>query len=84
MDMKEKKLTLVGEVDAVEVVEKLRKQWKPQILTIGPAKEPEKKQNDEKKDDGINKEIDNVTELFKQYYSHYNYYTPYYRHYYHY
>ncbi|KAJ1411778.1 Heavy metal-associated domain, HMA [Sesbania bispinosa] len=43
MDMKEKKLTVVGDIDPVHVVSKLRKTWHTEILTVGPAKEPEKK-----------------------------------------
>lgn len=45
MDMKEQKLTVIGAVDPVEVVSKLRKEWQ----TVGPAKEPEKKKDDKKK-----------------------------------
>ncbi|KAI4315459.1 hypothetical protein L6164_028267 [Bauhinia variegata] len=45
MDMKEKKLTVVGDVDPVHVVSKLRKLWHVDIVTVGPAKEPEKKKD---------------------------------------
>ncbi|KAL0327754.1 UNVERIFIED_CONTAM: Heavy metal-associated isoprenylated plant protein 39 [Sesamum angustifolium] len=56
MDMKEKKLTVVGEMDPVQVVVKLRKRWHTDIVTVGPAKEPEKKQPEPpKKDDNANK-----------------------------
>lgn len=58
MDMKEKKLTVVGDTDPVEVVSKLRKAWHTEILTVGPAKEPEKKKDDGKKSDGKNKKED--------------------------
>lgn len=44
MDMKEKKLTVIGTVDPVNVVSKLRKYWQTDIITVGPAKEPEKKE----------------------------------------
>ncbi|XP_030548050.1 heavy metal-associated isoprenylated plant protein 39-like isoform X2 [Rhodamnia argentea] len=44
MDMKEKKLTVIGTVDPVSVVCKLRKYWQTKIITVGPAKEPEKKE----------------------------------------
>ncbi|GKU95210.1 hypothetical protein SLEP1_g8597 [Rubroshorea leprosula] len=56
MDMKEKKLTVIGDVDPVCVVTKLRKkQWRyTEILTVGPAKEEKKK--DESKKDGDKKE----------------------------
>lgn len=36
MDMNERKMTVIGEVDPVEVVEKLRKFWFAEILTVGP------------------------------------------------
>ncbi|KAL9177601.1 hypothetical protein ABFS82_01G069300 [Erythranthe guttata] len=49
MDMNEKKLTVIGNVDPVDVVSKLRKSWHAEILTVGPAKEPEKTKEDEKK-----------------------------------
>ncbi|GAB2296780.1 hypothetical protein Dimus_030886 [Dionaea muscipula] len=39
VDMKQSQLTLIGEVDPVEVVSKLRKQWQTDIVMIGPAKE---------------------------------------------
>ncbi|CAO2838749.1 unnamed protein product [Amaranthus hypochondriacus] len=42
MDMKEKKLTVIGDMDPVAVVKKLRKTYYTEILSIGPAKEPEK------------------------------------------
>lgn len=51
MDMKEKKLTVVGTVDPVNVVSKLRKYWHTDIVAVGPAKEPEKKE-DSKKEEG--------------------------------
>lgn len=51
MDMKDKKLTVIGDVDPVDVVSKLRKLWHTDILTVGPAKEPEKKKEEPKKDD---------------------------------
>ncbi|WVZ21902.1 hypothetical protein V8G54_000446, partial [Vigna mungo] len=56
MDMKEKKLTVVGEIDPVSVVSKLRKSWRTEILTVGPAKEPEKKKEEEKKDENKKKD----------------------------
>ncbi|GAB2224645.1 hypothetical protein Drorol1_Dr00005410 [Drosera rotundifolia] len=43
VNMKEGKLTVIGEVDPVEVVSKLRtKQWQADILTVGPPKEDSK------------------------------------------
>ncbi|XP_061337834.1 heavy metal-associated isoprenylated plant protein 39-like [Gastrolobium bilobum] len=52
MDMKDKKMTIVGDVDPVDVVSKLRKTWRTEILSVGPAKEPEKKKDEGKKDEG--------------------------------
>ncbi|KAI3453756.1 hypothetical protein Pfo_010419 [Paulownia fortunei] len=49
MDMNAKKLTVVGDVDPVQVVGKLKKSWHTELLTVGPAKEPQKKKEDEKK-----------------------------------
>ena len=48
-DPKESKLTVIGDVDPVVVVCKLRKVFCTQVLTIGPAKEPEKKKEEPKK-----------------------------------
>ncbi|KAK9698542.1 hypothetical protein RND81_08G111700 [Saponaria officinalis] len=58
VDMKESKMTVIGEVDPVAVVGKLRKQWNAQIVTVGPPKEEKKddeKKGGEKKDDENNK-----------------------------
>ncbi|XP_030500278.1 heavy metal-associated isoprenylated plant protein 39 [Cannabis sativa] len=59
MDMKEKKLTVVGDVDPVEVVSKLRKTWFTEIVSVGPAKEEkkdEKKPEEKKKEEEKEKE----------------------------
>ncbi|KAK9927125.1 hypothetical protein M0R45_024326 [Rubus argutus] len=54
MDMKERKLTVTGNIDPVDVVNKLRKgNWHTEILTVGPAKEEKK---DDKKDGGAKKD----------------------------
>uniref|UniRef100_A0A0A9H9K1 HMA domain-containing protein n=1 Tax=Arundo donax TaxID=35708 RepID=A0A0A9H9K1_ARUDO len=52
MDMKDHKLTVIGLVDPVDVVGKLRKLWPAQILSVGPAKEEKKDggKKDDKKD----------------------------------
>ncbi|PAN40637.1 hypothetical protein PAHAL_7G329800 [Panicum hallii] len=39
IDMKECKLTVVGLVDPIELVTKLRKLWHADILSVGPAKD---------------------------------------------
>lgn len=51
MDMKDKKLTLTGHIDPVTVVAKLRKLCPTDIVSVGPAKEPEKKKEEPKKDE---------------------------------
>ncbi|KAL8095847.1 uncharacterized protein LOC141688899 isoform X1 [Apium graveolens] len=51
MDMKDKKLTVTGDIDPITIVAKLRKLCHTEILTVGPAKEPEKKKDDGKKED---------------------------------
>ncbi|CAI9755474.1 unnamed protein product [Fraxinus pennsylvanica] len=78
MDMNEKKLTVVGDVDPVEVVGKLRKSCHTEILTVGPAKEPEKEKEDEKKDDAKKdgdkkdekEQIEELVRLYKNYNPH--------------
>lgn len=49
IDMKEKKLTVIGTADPVNVVIKLRKHWHTDIITVGPVKEPEKKEEEQTK-----------------------------------
>ncbi|XP_078447823.1 heavy metal-associated isoprenylated plant protein 39-like [Wolffia australiana] len=44
MDLKEKKMTVIGLVDPVKVVEKLRKHWHAQIVNVGPKEEPKKEE----------------------------------------
>ncbi|KAJ8536816.1 hypothetical protein K7X08_035217 [Anisodus acutangulus] len=51
IDSKEKKLTITGNIDPVSLVSKLRKLCHTDILSVGPAKEPEKKKDEGKKDD---------------------------------
>ncbi|GAB4834463.1 hypothetical protein Ancab_032719 [Ancistrocladus abbreviatus] len=63
VDMKESKLTVIGDVDPVQVVSKLRKQGQVDILTVGPAKE--EKKEDGKKDDDKKKE--QIAEVYKAY-----------------
>lgn len=50
MDMKAKQLTVIGTVDPVTVVSKLRKYWPTDIVSVGPAKEPEKKEEPKKEE----------------------------------
>ncbi|XP_021726839.1 heavy metal-associated isoprenylated plant protein 39-like [Chenopodium quinoa] len=51
MDVKAKKLTIIGDMDPVIVVKKLRKRYSSQIISVGPAKEPEKPKEAPKKPD---------------------------------
>ncbi|CAK9177784.1 unnamed protein product [Ilex paraguariensis] len=51
VDMKGKTLTIIGTVDPVSVVSKLRKYWpSTAIILVGPAKEPEKKEEPKKEE----------------------------------
>ncbi|OMO79593.1 hypothetical protein CCACVL1_13560 [Corchorus capsularis] len=88
MDMKDKKLTVVGGVDPVDVVSKLRKLCHVEILTVGPAKEEKKddKKDDGKKDGGGKKDDDKkkseseqIADLVKAYKAYNPHMTTYYR-----
>lgn len=59
MDMKDKKMTVVGMVDPVDLVLKLRKIWPTEIISVGPAKEPEKAKEETKKDEKKKEETKN-------------------------
>ncbi|XP_051142409.1 heavy metal-associated isoprenylated plant protein 39-like [Andrographis paniculata] len=50
-DPKEKKLVLTGDIDPVAVVARLRKLCRTEIVSVGPAKEPEKKKEEPKKEE---------------------------------
>ncbi|KAL6123242.1 hypothetical protein ACLB2K_075764 [Fragaria x ananassa] len=51
-DLKDQKLTVVGMMDPVAVVKKLKKVGKVDIVSVGPAKEEKKEEKkDEKKDE---------------------------------
>jgi len=51
MEMKEMKLTVIGTMDPVGIVSKLRKYWPAaDIISVGPAKEPEKKEEPKKEE----------------------------------
>ncbi|XP_042381946.1 heavy metal-associated isoprenylated plant protein 39-like [Zingiber officinale] len=53
LDMKEQKLTVVGSVDPIDVVKKLRRSWKAIIVSVGPAEE---KKAEPKKEEGKKEE----------------------------
>uniref|UniRef100_A0A2P2JJS9 Heavy metal transport/detoxification superfamily protein n=3 Tax=Rhizophora mucronata TaxID=61149 RepID=A0A2P2JJS9_RHIMU len=83
MDMKEHKLTVIGDVDPVVVVSKLRKQWFTDVVTVGPAKEEKKdqgKKEDEKKKEEEKKKDPNeqIAELVKAYKAYNPHMTQYY------
>ena len=46
-DIKEQKLTVIGQMDTVAVVKKLKKVGKVDILSVGPAKEEKKEERKE-------------------------------------
>eukprot|EP00262_Sarcandra_glabra_P019997 TRINITY_DN781_c0_g1_i1.p1 TRINITY_DN781_c0_g1~~TRINITY_DN781_c0_g1_i1.p1 ORF type:complete len:138 (+),score=33.72 TRINITY_DN781_c0_g1_i1:109-522(+) len=50
IDMKEQKLTVIGTVDPVDVVGRLRKLWNANIVSVGPAKEEPKKEEAKKEE----------------------------------
>lgn len=85
MDMKERKLTVTGNIDPVDVVNRLRKgNWHTEILTVGPAKEEkkdDKKDGGDKKDDGKkddDKKKDPIADLVKAYQAYNPHMTKYY------
>ncbi|KAL2920767.1 Heavy metal-associated isoprenylated plant protein 12 [Bienertia sinuspersici] len=49
INTKDKNLTVIGDMDPTSVVKKLRKSYRAEILTFGPAKEPEKPKEQPKK-----------------------------------
>ncbi|CAJ2629956.1 unnamed protein product [Trifolium pratense] len=55
VDMKDQKLTLIGDTDPVRVVAKLRKICHADMVSVGPAKE--EKKEEPKKKDSTKKEI---------------------------
>lgn len=87
LDPKDKKLTVTGNIDPVAVVAKLRKLCHVEIVTVGPAKEPEKKKEepkkeepkkgDDKKKDGPKEDPAQLLKAYQAYYQYPNYYQPY-------
>ncbi|XP_043697678.1 heavy metal-associated isoprenylated plant protein 39-like [Telopea speciosissima] len=69
MDMKEQKMTVIGEVDPVDVVGKLRKLWRTEMVSVGPPKEPGKKDEPKKPEE---KTIADLAKAYEAYYT-----TPY-------
>ncbi|KVH89084.1 heavy metal-associated isoprenylated plant protein 39-like [Cynara cardunculus var. scolymus] len=50
INMKENNMTIVGAVDPISAVSKLRKLWPTYLVSVGPAKEPEKKEEPKKEE----------------------------------
>ncbi|XP_042487707.1 heavy metal-associated isoprenylated plant protein 39-like [Macadamia integrifolia] len=71
MDMEKRLMTVIGEMDPICIVGKLRKSWPcTQIVSVGPAKEPEKKKEETKKPE--KKKEDPIPDIVKL-----GYYNPY-------
>ncbi|XP_039120645.1 heavy metal-associated isoprenylated plant protein 39-like [Dioscorea cayenensis subsp. rotundata] len=51
IDLKEQKMTIIGEMDTVAIAKKLKKIGKIDIVTVGPAKEEKKDEKKEEKKD---------------------------------
>ncbi|KAI9173868.1 hypothetical protein LWI28_007871 [Acer negundo] len=92
MDMKDQKLTVIGDIDPIQVVNKLRqKKWHTEILSVGPKdekkpdekkpeeKKPEEKKPEEKKPEDKKKEEEKIAELIKAYQAYNPYLTTHYR-----
>ncbi|MCD7454288.1 hypothetical protein HAX54_024219 [Datura stramonium] len=60
IDTKDKKLIVTGNVDPVELVSKLKKLCHTEILSVGPAKEPEKKKEEAKKTEEKKKDAEAI------------------------
>ncbi|CAL9156261.1 unnamed protein product [Musa hybrid cultivar] len=48
-DLKEQKMTIIGEMDTVKIANKLKKIGKVDIVSVGPAKEEKKEEKKEGK-----------------------------------
>ncbi|KAL2334793.1 hypothetical protein Fmac_016006 [Flemingia macrophylla] len=73
VDMKDQKMTLIGDIDPVGVVGKLRKLCHAEIVSVGPAKE-EKKEEPKKEEKKPEKKDpkEEYAELLKVYEAYYN------------
>jgi len=82
LDTKDKKITLIGDMDPLNVVSKLRKLCHAEIISVGPAKEEKKeetkKEEEEKKEEKKKEEPkkkdtkEELADLVKAYESYYN------------
>lgn len=50
-DLKEQKLTVIGDMDTVAIAKRLKKIGKIDVVSVGPAKEEKEKKKEEKKDE---------------------------------
>ncbi|CAK8573453.1 unnamed protein product [Lathyrus sativus] len=85
VDMKDMKLTAIGDIDPVKVVTKLRKFCHAEIVSVGAAKEEKKEEPKKKEDDKKDSTKEIVIDPFMFYGTHayYNHqmkpqYNPYY------
>ncbi|AES75591.1 putative heavy metal-associated domain, HMA [Medicago truncatula] len=70
MNMKDKKITLIGDMDPVRVVSKLRKLCHAEIIMIGPAKEEkEEEKKEEPKKKVTKEELDDLVKAYETYYN---------------
>ncbi|KAJ8752784.1 hypothetical protein K2173_008519 [Erythroxylum novogranatense] len=80
VEMNASKLTVVGDIDPVYVAKKFRKFCCLEILSVGPAKDDEKKEDKAKKPEEKEKDKhDYVSDLLKNHYNSqlaYSYYYP--------
>ncbi|AES75590.1 putative heavy metal-associated domain, HMA [Medicago truncatula] len=68
IDMKDKKMTLIGDMDPVSVVSKLRKLCHAEIIMIGPAKEEkeeEKEEEEKKEEENKEEELDDLVTAYE-------------------
>ncbi|XP_078429425.1 heavy metal-associated isoprenylated plant protein 39-like isoform X2 [Wolffia australiana] len=65
MDMKDKKMTVIGTVDPVKVVDKLRKRWNAHVISVGPKEEPKK--TEAKKEEPKKDSAEHIGQLVKLY-----------------
>ncbi|XP_010905100.1 heavy metal-associated isoprenylated plant protein 39 [Elaeis guineensis] len=52
VDLKQQKMTIIGEMDTVAIAKKLKKFGKVDIISVGPAKEEKKQEKKEEKKEG--------------------------------
>ncbi|NP_001238249.1 uncharacterized protein LOC100527327 [Glycine max] len=74
VDMKDQKMTIIGDFDPVTAVGKLRKFCHAEILSVGPAKEEkkEKPKKEDKKPEANKNPKEEYAQLLKIYEAYYN------------